>query len=133
MNIARLSTDTDADPVHRLSSFKQFIVDEPDVFRLPLDIDCDSVGSSGVADSVVLNEISVGPEVASTVVVAKQDSDLATTADRIVAQDIVGVVVADRCSVAPVVDHPVSLGQPELDAPAPEQSLVIPFENAVSN
>ena len=133
LDVCRLTADTNADPVHWLSSLTKFVVDEANVLGVPLNVDRDAVCSACVTDLVVLNEVAVGPEVAPSIVVSKQNSDFATAGNFVVPHDVIGVVVADRGSIASVVDHPVALRQPEFNAPAPEQALIVAFKDAVSN
>ena len=132
-DVSRLTPNSNPDSVHRLSCFVDFIAGQADVCGLPLNVDRDPVGSACVNDPVVFNEVAVGPEVASAIVVSKQDSDFATASNLVVPHDVVGVVVHDLCTIAAVVDHPVAFRQTEFHAPAPEQALVVAFEYAVSN
>lgn len=126
-------SDADSDSLHRLSGFSKFVVDQLGVFGLSSNVDRDAVGSACVNDLVVFNEVAVGPEVAPAIVVSKQDSDLATARNFVVAHDVIGVVVSDRCAIASVVDDPVAFRQAELNAPAPEQALIVAFKHAVTD
>ena len=89
------------------------------------DINSDAVRTSAVRDVVVFHHISVRPEVLASWVISKQNSDPAAVGDSVVAHDVVGVIVTDRHAVTAIAIQVVVFRQSELDAPAPEESLVV--------
>ncbi len=71
--------------------------------------------------------------VGQTALLAKQDTHLAASANVVIADQVVGVAVADRNPEAAVLHDDVLLGQAKLDAPAEEQALIIALDFVGAN
>ena len=84
------------------------------------------LGSQAMAE---LQQVAVGGELMA--LVAEENADLAAAEDRVVADEVVGVAVADRDARAPDVLDRVVLGEAEADAPAEEDADVIAHDTVV--
>ena len=91
------------------------------------------VVAAAVDDPVGLDPVAVRPEVLASRLVAEEDADLAAGEDVVVADQVVGVVVADRDAVVAVRLDPVLLGQAVPHAPAPEEADRVPLQPVVAD
>ena len=87
---------------------------------------------TAVGDSIVFNDIAIGPKVTAPRVVTKQNADLAAVRDIVVAHYVVSVVVADGDAVISTTVDAVLFRQAVLHAPAPEDADGVAFESVIA-
>src|SRR5262245_38034069 len=127
LDVAGLLAQTDADAAGTAARLLDAIAANRDVLGFALDFDGNAVLGAAVGNAVALQPIAVWGERLAALA-AEQHADLAAAADVIVADEVVGIAMADGdAEVAGVLDD-VLLGQAILDAPAEEQADGVPLQ-----
>src|SRR5262249_46376645 len=106
----------------------EVVAGDPKVVGLAPDVDGDPILAAAIGDPVGFDPVAVRPEVLAARLVTEEDAHLTAALDLVVADDVVGIVVADRDAVVAVALDPVLLGQAVFHTPAPEQADRVPFQ-----
>src|SRR5206468_7029915 len=126
-----LRPEAHADAPGRAARVADLVLRQRHRLRLALHIDADPRFPAAVHDAIVLQPIAVGRERLAALG-PEQHSDLAAAQDLVVADQVLGVAVADGDAVTPVILDAIPLGEAVPDAPAEEESDVVAAQHIVA-
>ena len=132
-HFASLVSDPDTNPPCCTTSFRNGVADKTNIFGLTRHFNADAVVITTVFDCIILNDVAIGPEVQTTILIAEQNAERTTVPNLIVSHHVVGIVVTNGNTVEFVAVDDVVFCQTIFDAPAPEDALTVAFQSIAAN